>query len=273
MQKRNGIILFNNIGYKVQVCETKICDWDKIQSMNEWYHKYLGRKLLNAERYFLDKIMPKFWGYYLVQLGGPSDYDFLSNAEIPNKLRVNPEDLAIGSNFIRAEFEALPFLPDSIDAIVVAHVLEFVRNPRLVLAEVHSALTAKGSMVILGFNPFSLWGIMKLFKRHKIFPWDGRFISMWRMRRWLEKLGFEIVERRTCCFNVPLGNYYGLNIPRFLATILRFLLPWCGASYILVCKKRVIALTPIKDRLLRRRISAIESPTVNIAQSRKYEES
>jgi len=239
--------------------------------MNEWYHRYLGRKLLDVEHYFLGKIIPKFWGYYLVQLGGPSDYDFLANTEIPNKLRVDPEDLAIGSNFIRAEFEALPFLPDSIDVIVAAHVLEFVRNPRLVLAEVHAALSAKGHLVVLGFNPFSLWGIMKLFKRRKTFPWQGRFISMWRMRRWLEKLGFEITECKTCCFNLPLGNDYCLNSPRFIEAILRFLLPHCGASYIFVCKKRVIALTPIKERLLRKHLSVIESPTANIVQSQNYE--
>jgi len=215
--------------------------------MNEWYHWHLGRKLINAERYFLDKIMPKLLGYYLVQLGGPADYDFLSSP-IPHRLRVDPKDLALGSNFIRAEFAELPFLPESIDVVVIAHILEFVRNPRAILTEIQSILTPSGYLVILGFNAWSLWGLIKLFK-HKTFPWNGRFLSIWRTTRWLKQLGFEITERKTCCFNLPLGGFYCLTNAKWVEKILHFFLPFCGASYILVCKKRVIALTPIKERL------------------------
>lgn len=241
--------------------------------MNEWYHKYLGRKLLDAERHFLDKIIPKLLGYYLVQLGGSTDYDFLSNTQIPNKLRIDPEDLAIGGGFIRAEFEALPFLADSIDVMVIAHVLEFVRNPRLVLNEARYTLTAEGHLVILGFNPLSFWGMVKIFKRHKVFPWQGKFIGMWRMRHWLEKLGFEVVERRTCCFSFPLSDGFCLNSSKLVEKILRFLLPCCGASYILVCKKKVVALTPIKERLFHKRLPVTESSTVTMSCQKNYEKS
>ena len=227
--------------------------------MNEWYHRYIGRKLLTAESYYLDKIISRLFGYYLVQLGGPADHDFLAKNLITHKLRVDPEDLGLGSNFIRADFDALPFLPESIDVFVVAHVLEFVRNPRVVLEEVYQALAAGGSLVIFGFNAFSIWGMVKLFKNRKNFPWHGRFWSVWRVQRWLKRLDLEIVERHTCCFNLPLGKFCCLSIPNWLERILDFLLPGCGASYVLLCKKRIIPLNPIKERLLRKQLSVAKS--------------
>jgi len=225
--------------------------------MTNWYHTYFGRTLLNAERLVLDKIISKLFGYYLVQLGGPDDYDFLLSSPIANKLRVDPSDLKY-TDFVRAEFNTLPFLPESIDVIVISHILEFVRNSRAVLTEAYVSLVAEGNLIILGFNPFSLFGLLKFFYKHKEFPWNGRFMRIGKIQKWLHDLGFEIVLRRTCCFNLPLGKYC-LHYPRWVESILNFLFPHCGASYIFVCKKKVIALTPLKERLLQKHLVLRES--------------
>lgn len=237
--------------------------------MVSWYHKHFGRTLLNAERKFLDKIMPKLFGYYLVQLGGPSDYDFLLSSPIVNKLRVDPNDLA-HADFIRADFDALPFLSDSIYVMVISHVLEFERNPKAVLAESYHALVPEGHLIVLGFNPFSLYGLLKFFKRGKEFPWHGRFLRMGKVCNWLKSLGFEIVARSTCCFDLPLGSYCLPN-PSIIEKILHFLFPYCGAGYILVCKKKVVTLTPVKARLLHKRL-AFKSTMSNVSCRERYEE-
>ena len=46
--------------------------------------------------------------------------------------------------------------------VVLPHVLEFEANPHQVLRESERVLIGEGHVVILGFNPWSLWGLWRL---------------------------------------------------------------------------------------------------------------
>ena len=79
-------------------------------------------------------------------------------------------------------------------------------------------------------------------------PWCGRFISQARLRDWLQLLGFDIIEARHYFFRPPLSHKGMMSRLRFLDRIGRRWTPIFGAGYVVVARKRVATLTPIKQR-------------------------
>ena len=57
-----------------------------------------------------------------------------------------------------ARCHELPIATQSIDLVVLPHVLEFADEPHQILREVDRVLMPEGRLVIVGFNPWSLWG-------------------------------------------------------------------------------------------------------------------
>src|SRR4029450_12400239 len=57
------------------------------------------------------------------------------------------------------DFDALPFEANRLRLVVLPHALELARDPHLALREVDRVLRPEGRVVIVGFNPGSLWGV------------------------------------------------------------------------------------------------------------------
>ncbi len=56
------------------------------------------------------------------------------------------------------DFCELPFASQSLDLVVLPHVLEFAHEPHQILREVERVLIPEGQIIVTGFNPASLWG-------------------------------------------------------------------------------------------------------------------
>ncbi|MEC8208441.1 MAG: methyltransferase domain-containing protein, partial [Pseudomonadota bacterium] len=134
------------------------------------------------------------------------------------------------------------------DACILSHCLEYHSDPHHILREAHRTLIPGGYLVITGFNPFSLCGLAQLlpFSRQKL-PWTGRFFTPSRVKDWLNLLGFEIIsDERFIHSSLARGN----RLSRFAAWRSfgqQYLKPM-GSVYMLVARKRVAPLTPIKPK-------------------------
>jgi ubiquinone/menaquinone biosynthesis C-methylase UbiE len=60
---------------------------------------------------------------------------------------------------LNLDFDALPFDSASLDLVVLPHTLELASDPHQTLREVERVLVPEGRVVIVGFNPASLWGL------------------------------------------------------------------------------------------------------------------
>ena len=150
--------------------------------------------------------------------------------------------------------EQLPYQSDSIDAFVLPHALEVAKDPHQVLREIDRCLVPEGHLVILGFNPYGWWGLRRVLARKpRTGPWALRFIGLPRLKDWLSLLGFDTVHTRYLFPHPPWS--YGLGGDRrgILERLHRGHWPLLAASYLLVAKKRVATLTPIKPRWRPRR--------------------
>jgi len=227
--------------------------------LRHWYASHLGRALLAAEREALDRVLPDLFGYYLVQVGAPCDEYLLDASLIRRQLVIG--DVVSGTAgadervlLMRAWPCLLPLRNDSVDVVLLPHTLDFERSPHDVLREAERVLVPEGHLVILGFNPWSLWGARRLFTwRRRRAPWSGSFRGSSRIRDWLALLGFDVVLARSCFFRPPVRHAGLMRRLQWLESLGARRWPYLGGTYIIVARKRVATLTPIKPRWRPRR--------------------
>ncbi|HEY5791170.1 MAG TPA: methyltransferase domain-containing protein [Gammaproteobacteria bacterium] len=222
--------------------------------LRSWYATPLGSALAAAERAQLEPLLPRMFGFHLLQVGAlPPDAGLLESSPIRHRVVLDSDRLAGGCG-LAAQPTALPIAADSVDAVVLYHALEFEHDPHQVLREAERVLIAEGSLIVIGFNPYSLWGLRGWLRRRRgDAPWCGRFVGLPRLRDWLALLGFDVELSRTLFFRPPLQR------PGMLARLERLeragarWWPPFGGCYLVAARKRVSTLTPIKPRWRPRR--------------------
>jgi len=225
------------------------------ERMRDWFANTPGRWFQAEERFQLAKVLPNLFGYHLLQLGDLFSRECLTTTRIPHCMILDEWQTEKTPSGERSRSsicgipEQLPVATDCLDVVLMPHTLEFSDDPHQILREVDRILIPEGHVVILGFNPWSPWMLWNLVLgwRGKP-PWCGRLIRRGRTTDWLQLLGFDIAESHNFFFRPPLANKTVMKRLRFLDRIGRRWWPLFGAGYIVVARKRVSTLTPIKPR-------------------------
>jgi SAM-dependent methyltransferase len=171
-------------------------------TLQDWFQTPLGQYLLEKERSYLDDVTPDIFGFHALQLGMPG-VDLLRESRIAHRMRV----AAAGEPDLYARCHELPFATQSIDLVLMPHVLEFAEEPHAVLREVDRVMMPEGRLVLLGFNPWSLWGLRgSLGYSREEHPWNGRFVSLPRVKDWLALLGFDVSAGRLIAYAPPFDS-------------------------------------------------------------------
>ena len=218
--------------------------------LKAWFALPLGSHILDREREILDDILPDLFGYHFMQLGLLSGDRFLGSTKITHRVRVQLEGESAGPDDaeVACAPEALPVAGDTVDVVVLPHVLEYCQNPHKVLREIERVLIGDGHLVITGFNPWSLCGLWKLLSAwRREPPWTGHFFSYNRLKDWFTLLDLEIVRHERCFYRPPLYNMRFMERLSFLEKLGGRCWSIFGGVYVIVVRKRVIPLTPVKD--------------------------
>ena len=216
-----------------------------------WFMGMPGRMLLDAECESLRGVFPHLYGQCLLQIGHLGERDLSISSSIQRRYiyDIDPTSHVINSVDSCGRADALPFATESVDVVLLPHILEFEDDPHQVLRETERLLQPEGYLVVLGFNPWSLWGVWRLIMwRRQVPPWSGRFIGLARLKDWLSLLGFDLTEAHCTFFRPPIRRQRLMRQLGFLETAGRRFWPFMGAVYVLVAKKRVATLTPIRLR-------------------------
>lgn len=215
-----------------------MCGMDmRAASLHEWFATPLGARVLAYERGWLDRIVPDIFGYHAVQIGLPG-MDLLRESRIANRVTVDP---GVGAR-VRAAWHELPIESQSVDLCVLPHVLEFAANPQetphAILREVDRIMRPEGRILFLAFNPWSLFGAKRLWASDGA-PWNGQFVSLVRMKDWLQLLGFEITNGELACFIPPCETERWQSRFAFMESLGQRWWRVGGAIYMLDAIKRV----------------------------------
>jgi SAM-dependent methyltransferase len=212
-------------------------------SFNEWSLTSQGQYLQQRELTYFDKTVVDLFGFNAVQLGNPA-WDVLRNSRMTHRFQVHQTAAQV-----LADPTHLPFSNQSLDMLVLPHILEFSDYPHQILREVERVLIAEGHLLISGFNPRSLWGLNRWLRRGTaVYPWSGQFINLTRLKDWLALLNFEVVAVSMCCYAPPLENADWLRCFDFMEVAGDRWWAKGGGVYFIHAIKRVHGMHLIKPR-------------------------
>ena len=138
-------------------------------------------------------------------------------------------------DLVVADTAELPFASAGIDGVVLHHALEVAADRRGTLREAARVLRPGGRLVVVGFNPLSLWLLIKLGPVFRAL----RPLSVPRLGEWLAVLGMTR-ESRTVYLNYRSALPVALEGDRWRSASawVNRLQPPLGGAYVLVATKR-----------------------------------
>lgn len=217
------------------------------QTMNSqnWFEKPLAQLLFDESHKHLEPIIAEIFGYHAVQLGLYAAGKFLVNSPIRHRVHViEPSETSrISGRTVVAEFSDLPFLNNSIDLMLLPYISGDTSKMELLLSEVWRTLIPQGQAILLTFNPYSMWNIWPGQHKQAItFKRRSQIINI------LEHLGFDILKVETFFYRPPISSERWLRHLQFLDRLGAKCWSYFGACNLIVVKKTVTALTPIRPQ-------------------------
>lgn len=232
----------------------------------EWLNSAYGRDFYNTEINLLKANLGNIFGFHVLQIGS-SELNYLEL--LSDKLKINHKlvlvDHKLSNNIsntisiLNSKDNYIALDTQSIDAVIISHGLEFSQDPHGLLREVDRVLLPEGHLIILGFNPWSLWGLRKSlsFKtdnKQRSFPWDtkldtkdinniechestSKWLSCYRVCDWLNLLNYSISFKKHYFYQPCIDNQNILNYTKFFNQIGE-IIPIGAAGFCIIATKK-----------------------------------
>lgn len=234
-----------------------------IIALEGWLQTPAGVYLRAWEQTCLDNLTADIFGFNAVQIGMPQidalaanrmPYKWLADRKVrPPVAPQQPVGAAHGGPVIETappprpvaltlDYTELPFASQSMDLVVLPHVLEFSTDPHQVLREVERVLIPEGQVIICGFNPASLWGARHVLRRvggTSFLPRTEELITMPRMKDWLKLLNLSASQSHFGCYAPACRTEKWLHRYAFMDNAGPRWWPFFGGVYIVQAIKRV----------------------------------
>lgn len=219
-------------------------------ALKTWLASPRGKRLLAIEERELARVLPSLFGRHCLQIGNWGDGQLLASADMLHHAVLGTLVDSVGDAQAVIKPDALPIAERSVDAVLLPHTLEFTPSPHNLLREVNRILSDRGRLMILGFNPWSLWGLRRVLGLGaRAFPPGARFHSAGRLGDWLELLDFEVTELRRFGVGFPWTEARTAGEPFTMTSLATPL----AEGYLIIAKKRVVPMSLI-SRLPRAQI-------------------
>lgn len=164
-----------------------------------YYQTPRGKLLKTLEVAYLQRSITVGCQQVVLQIGGLGwenefiDCSLYQNFSVLDAKRLGTHQ----AHKIQAKSYALPIQSNSVDMIIVPHLLEFDAARFQTFRELERVLKPEGILLVMNFNPWSFWVRYQylLDKRRLADSWHGHFISRSRLFDWLKLLNFEVSNK------------------------------------------------------------------------------
>lgn len=190
---------------------------DTSGSMALWWQTPQGKQLLLAEKQQLLSLSSLMAGTEQLQIG----------VETP----LLPMTHQQGHQWcldvdVMGHVAELPFRSQSVDVVLLVHVLAFASDPHQVIREVDRILVDDGVLVVSQFNWWQCWRVSRACGAIQ----PARYLTIKRIKDWLDLLGYDLLAQQS----IRVGE--------------QGVLSRLNKTRLLVAQKRTIPLTPIMAR-------------------------
>jgi SAM-dependent methyltransferase len=216
------------------------------QQFSAWLTTPLGRAYMTQEQTWLAQLMPRAFGHYSVYLGLNAQLSVTLESPIKHAmaLTANP---SLGGHMLMDPHQ-LPIATESIDLVVMQHVLDMSNNPHQVLREAARIVQTGGRLVITGFNPYGPWGLWRWLRLRRGAPWRAQFLAHSRLKDWLALLNFG---------DFDIKSVYDCSPSKMrIQTWLPWLIQPLSAGYVLCAVKQETRVHLLKTHWARRSVKA-----------------
>ncbi|CBL45249.1 Hypothetical protein HDN1F_16660 [gamma proteobacterium HdN1] len=264
------------------------------EQVAQWFRTPAGQSLLTAEESLCEQVVAEMFGYHIVQLGVGARGNLCKGSSIRHQVHVVEKacastDLAAAQfaenassacnppfgetrpplSILVSSLEELAIANDSVDVVILHHCLDFTLQPQRILREVSRVVIPGGKIVIVGFNPWSLWGIWRMMRSHLAeVPWCGSFLSPYRVSDWLGVLDLHVEGYESTHFGLPVGENRWVGFNRWMGYFGTRWWRHVGASYVMVATKQVSRITPVRPPIPAVKPSLVAIPLKTLPASR-----
>lgn len=223
-----------------------------IRIKSDVYESWVGsdqaRRLLAMEGGWLRDALSGLHGRHLLYAGIDDTPRFLGHVRLVHTFRMGlawQRNMAASARMMEDHW---PLADESTDVVVLQHALDLSGRPHQMVREAARVLVPSGYMVIVGFAPYSLMGLMRAGMAFSTrMPWVVNSLSAARLKDWLTLLDFRVESVMPVAHVWPLKvapESVSRRIDRVLAGA-----TWLPANaYILLARKTVAGMTPISPR-------------------------
>lgn len=230
------------------------------EAARAWFDMPMGQQLLRQEQRVLGEALERCFGSYLVHCG-PFAGEPLVSQKIKRSVRLGAPMPGVE---IQCDEQAWPIGEHAADVVVLQHALDFCASPHGLLREAARSVRPGGHLLVVGVNPWSLWGA-----RH-LTACDGfrqaRCIRASRVGDWLNLLGFALENRRFGCYCPPLSSSdWQARLARLDDIGHRLQAP-TGGFYLLMARKLMIGLRPLRKERRERMGKLLPMPVAKVSR-------
>lgn len=221
--------------------------------VNEWYKSPLGLYLFEELKAIMEPVLATSFGYHSVQIGCTSHASLLlDSCRVRHQFNLGRVNADVD---LQAHASLLPIANDSVDLVVLMHHLSNTTEPHAILREISRVLIQEGKLIIIDFNPLSLWGVRHFFQSWlERAPWSGHYYTARRLKDWMKLLGFDQQKHYRVGYVLPIQH---LGVNRHLSWVEKGLKRWVkfsAALNVLVYSKNISPMTPIRHRWVARKL-------------------
>ena len=206
----------------------------KLNASRAYWVSEAGKSLWESQRACLGPLVDSRSGGHSLEIGmGPA---MMSMSGIAHTIQWSPtRNSAPHEQTLVCPAERLALPDRCLDVVVLHHWLEQMPDAHHVLQEATRVTSDSGILVLFGFNPVGISGLMKQWrKRQGQYPWNGQWRTANRMDDWLAFVDFEVERVDYCCFRSWPG---GRCVEHWESLGRRYNCP-LGESYMVVAKRR-----------------------------------
>lgn len=237
----------NKLAEKLLLRKTQFPFAQMMPKVEQLFRSSAGKELLQQQQMITDDILSTMFGYHLMQISACRDISLYENSKIQHRFSIGP--LKGGNVAGIVDEEQLPIETESIDVVLLHHTMEYSQHPHQLLKEASRAILPSGYMVIVAFNPFSLVGLWSLVGRLRANSvWKNHLLSVPKLVDWLMLMDLKVQSVHYGYYKPPVSSNNFTKRFVKLERLLNFLQLPFGGFYVLVAKKEVSIITPIKPK-------------------------